>query len=131
MGILKKLSWLKHSSNTVKCFNGGKYEEALKNAEYALRLSKEEFGEYHANVVKSLYNLCELHKTKKEYIIAEEYCLASLNIHEHNYGLEDVELIEDLDNLALIYTKMDRMDEVKEIDERISNIKSKNSRELK
>ena len=125
MGIMKKLNWLKQSSNCVKYFNSGKYDEALKCAECALKLSKEEFGEYHANVVKSLYNLCELHKTKKEYVIAEKYCLEALNIHENNYGLEDVELVEDLDNLALIYTKMDRLDEVREIDERISKIKSK------
>jgi tetratricopeptide (TPR) repeat protein len=127
MGIMRKLKWLKQSSNTVKCFNSGKYDEALKSAEYALSLSKEEFGEYHANVVKSLYNLCHLHKTKEEYTIAEKYCLKALSIHENNYGLEDDELVEDLDNLALIYTKMDRLDEVKKIDERISNIKSKNS----
>jgi len=127
MGIMRKLNWLKQASNTVKYFNSGKYDEALKSAEYALKLSKEEFGEYHANVVKSLYNLCELHKAKKEYTIAEDYCLKALKIHENNYGLEDAELVEDLDNLALIYTKMDRMEEVKKIDERISHIKSKSS----
>lgn len=127
MGIMKKLNWLKQSRNTVTYFNSGKYDAALKSAEYALKLSKEEFGEYHANVVKSLYNLCQLHKSKERYTIAEEYCLEALKIHENNYGLDSTELVEDLDNLALIYIKMDRLNEVEKLDERISDIKSKNS----
>lgn len=30
MGILKKLNWSRQSSNCIKYFNAGKYEEALK-----------------------------------------------------------------------------------------------------
>lgn len=122
MGFFKKMLWMNIAFKTSKLYGEGKYEEALKVGDEALKKSEDIFGQKHINTNRALYNLAAVCTSLEQYEKAEEYALRALSITEEKKGKEDKSLVDDLKNLLNVYEKWNKEEQVQKIRERIENI---------
>jgi CHAT domain-containing protein/Tfp pilus assembly protein PilF len=100
-GNLEKISTLLQKTEIL--IEEGEYDEALKSAQEALSLRKNEFGPKHYLVAESLGIIAKIHYYSVEYEQAEPLYKEIIAIYENEFGSEHFEIGIALNNLALLY----------------------------
>lgn len=80
--VAQEALWKELSSKVVVLYQQGKFPEASKLAEEALRVAEKTFGSNHPNVALSLSNLAGLYTAQGKYAEAEPFYKRSLAIRE-------------------------------------------------
>ncbi len=104
----------------------GRYSEAAKVAEEALKVAENTFGPDHPNVATSLYHLAVLYETQGKYAAAEPLYKRVLAIREKALGPDHPLVATALRNMAELYKKTGRVDEAKRLEARAKAIRSRN-----
>ena len=78
--------WERLNEKATSLYEQGRYEEAVKFAEEALKIAEETFGPDHPNMAQSLNNLAELYRAQGKYAEAEPLVKRALAIWEKALG---------------------------------------------
>lgn len=123
--VFGRMSWLYAAIHTRKCFNKGKYEEALELATCALEKAELCFGSEHLNANRSLYNLAVVNCKLGNFDEAEKAAKRALDITSANWGDNHIKVIDDLRNLIGIYEAWgEKPEELERAQERLERITS-------
>ncbi len=106
-------------------YNQGRYQEALRFAEKALRLGEYEFGPDHPITGLLFNNLAALYQAQGRYAEAEPLYQRSLAIREKALGLEHPHVATNLNNLALLYQAQGHYAEAEPLYQRALAIREK------
>lgn len=117
--------WEELTSQVMKLYSSGDYEQGVKVAKRALQVAQENDGPDHPNVALSLGNLAELYEAQKEYAKAEPLYKRSVKILEKAYGQDSQFLVPTLLNMASLYNNTGRENEAQKMMERANNIQAK------
>jgi CHAT domain-containing protein/Tfp pilus assembly protein PilF len=91
------------SSESVKLYEAGKYDEALLAIERALAIRERILEPSHRDVATALNNVAIIYRKKGEYAKAEPLFQRALAIFERSLGPEDPSVADTLDFLALLH----------------------------
>ncbi|NIS69438.1 MAG: tetratricopeptide repeat protein, partial [Proteobacteria bacterium] len=100
--------WKELNSKVGMLYQQGRYSEAAKVAEEALKVAEKTFGPNHPNVATSLNNLALLYKAQGKYSEAEPLYKRALKIWEKALGKDHPHVAQSLNNLAAIYQAQGR-----------------------
>lgn len=115
----------KLSTEVVKLFNQGKYNEALPLAKRAVELNEKALGKDAISLANSLNNLGALYMAMADYRHADDAYKRSLAIYEKAKGAESFSLTKMLDQLAWIRYALGLGDDARQMLERSLGIKEK------
>ena len=124
--------WEHLVTKTSRLHKRGQYLKAVDVAKDALKVAEETFGSEHPNMTFSLSNLAILYYEQGEYVEAELLYKRALAISEKALGkdhpevatvLENMAVV--LENMAVLYEKIWKKDEAKELAERAKKIRSR------
>ena len=93
-------SWEELNRQAGAFYAQGRYTEAVRVAEQALRVAEDAFGPGHSEVATSLHNLGEYYKAQSKYDEAETFFYRSLEALENTLGPDHLQVAHALDNLA-------------------------------
>ncbi len=117
--------WKDLNAKTITLYQRGRYVEAARVAEEALKVAEETFGPNHPKVATTLNNLAELYRAQGQYSAAEPLYKQALAIWEKALGPNHPDVARTLNNLAVIYKKTGRTDEAKKLEARAKGIRSR------
>ena len=84
-------------------YQQGRYAEAAKVAEEALKVAENTYGPDHPNVVTSVKNVADLYQVQGNYAAAEPLFKRALAIQEKNLGPDHPDLGRSMNDLAVLY----------------------------
>ncbi|MCS6984787.1 MAG: tetratricopeptide repeat protein, partial [Leptospiraceae bacterium] len=103
--------WKKLNKQGMELYETGKYAEATKVFEQALKQAEKEFGKNHANYATSCNNLASLYDDQGRYAEAEPLYKEALAIRARVLGKDHPNYATSCDNLAVLYYNQGRYSE--------------------
>jgi len=116
--------WKELNKEVKMLYQQGRYSEAAKVAEEALKVAEETFGPNHPDVAASLNNLASLYRLQDKYAEAEPLYKGSLAIMEKALGPDHPDVATVCENMAKCYKKLGKEDEAEELEARARKIRS-------
>ena len=102
-----------------------RYENAIRNLKYALKIREKIFGPEHPNVAETLNAMALVlrNQRKRELEQAKKYLVRALNIHKKTFGPEHPEVATSLNNLGLVLSDLGEWEQAREHYQRALNIR--------
>lgn len=117
--------WQELNSKAAMLYQQGRYSEAAKVAQEALRVAENAFGPHHPNVATSLNALALLYHSQSKYAEAEPFYKRALGIVQKALGPDHPQVATVCENMAEIYKKIGKEDEAERLEARSRKIRSK------
>jgi tetratricopeptide (TPR) repeat protein len=96
-------SWKELDTESRMLIQQGRYSEAAKVTDEAVKVAEKQFGPNHPAVVKSLNNLGAVYTAQGKYAEAEPLCKRALEIGEKTLGPNHPQVAKSLRILGAIY----------------------------
>ena len=100
------LEWQALNNMVSALYEKGQYESAIMQAKKALELIQSVKGSHALDATKNMDQLALLYKSQAKYQESEAFYLQSLAIKEKVLGIDDLDVAEALENLAVMYQHM-------------------------
>lgn len=118
-------SWEELHAKSLGLEQQGRYGEAERVAQEALRVAEERFGPDHPNVAHSLTDLADLYRIHQgKYSKAEPLYKRALDIREKAHGSDHPEVATLLEKIADLYKRTGRKEEAERAEARAKEIRS-------
>jgi tetratricopeptide (TPR) repeat protein len=107
--------WEQLNQRVVQLYQQGHYNQAVIDAENALELAKQIWGQEHTKVATSLNNLAELYSAQGRYAEAEPICQQAVEMRQRLLKGDHPNVATSLNNLASLYSEQGRYAEAEPI----------------
>ena len=120
----QQTEWQELMGQSFTLYQQGRYSEATKVAEEALKVAENTFDKNHLNVGQTLNILAVLYQSQSKYAEAELFYKRSLAIWEKALGPDHPNVATSLENLAVLYRATNRESEAKNLEAEAARIRA-------